>query len=116
MAKKKAQGINKSQAVRDYLKGNPNDGPKAISIALKERGISVEPNFVSNIKLKVKKANGEMPKKRGRPKAVSSAPVASNGKHYADLVAAAEFIHACGGIQPAKEALAVAAKVLEAVA
>jgi len=55
--KKKGDGPNKSQAIRDYQVKNPNDGPKAISAALKKEGIKVTPAFVSTIRTMDKKKN-----------------------------------------------------------
>lgn len=104
-----AKKVNKSEEVRNYLAANPAEGPSAVSEALKKRGIKVSPNFVSNIKLKLKTHGA--PKRRGRrPLAVSNSE--SNG--YGTVYAAAAFIRSCGGIQQAKDALAVAAKVLDA--
>lgn len=50
--------INKSAAVREYLKGHKQARPKAIVAALKESGIDVSPNMVSMIRAqsKVKRA------------------------------------------------------------
>ena len=111
---KKTRTVNKSQEVRDYLTENPGDGPSVVSEVLGKRGIAVSPNFVSNIKLKMKKANGQPPKKRGRRPKSASVAATPNGNGYSHLVAAAQFIRICGGIQPAKEALSVASKVLDA--
>jgi len=50
--------INKSAAVRDYLKGHKQARPREIVAALKEQGIDVSPNMVSMIRAqsKVKRA------------------------------------------------------------
>jgi hypothetical protein len=104
-----AKKVNKSEEVRNHLAANPDEGPSAVSEALKKRGIKVSPNFVSNIKLKLK-THGT-PKKRGRrPLAATNGE--SNG--YGTVYAAAAFIRSCGGVHEAKEALAVAARVLDA--
>lgn len=104
-----AKKINKSEEVRNFLTANPAVGPSAVSDALKKRGIKVSPNFVSNIKLKLKTHGA--PKKRGRrPKAITTGD--ANG--YGSVFAAAAFIRSCGGVQEAKEALTVAAKVIDA--
>ncbi len=46
--------VNKSAAIRDYLKANKKAMPKQIVAALKEKGIDVSPNMVSIIKAKSK--------------------------------------------------------------
>jgi len=50
--------VNKSAAVREYLKGHKNAKPKEVVVALNEKGIDVSPNMVSMIKAqsKVKRA------------------------------------------------------------
>ena len=50
--------VNKSAAVRDYLKGHKQAKPKEVVAALKEQGIDVSPNMVSMIRAqsKVKRA------------------------------------------------------------
>lgn len=89
--------VNKSAEVRQYITDNPEAGPTEIAQALKR--LNITPNFVSNVKLKMKSKNGK-------------------GKKAADfgsLVAAAQFIKSCGGVDNAKEALRVAEEVVSAV-
>jgi arginine repressor len=54
MAKK--QKANKTQAVRDYLKTHPKAMSGEIAAELSKQGIKVTPNYVSNIKTKLKKS------------------------------------------------------------
>jgi threonine aldolase len=54
MAKK--QKANKTQAVRDYLKTHPKAMSGEIATELNKQGIKVTPNYVSNIKTKLKKS------------------------------------------------------------
>jgi hypothetical protein len=42
--------VNKSQAIRDYLKEHPDTGSKDVADALTKQGIEVSPNFVAIIK------------------------------------------------------------------
>lgn len=69
--------INKSQAIRDYLKKNKNAMPVEVAAALQEKGIEVSPQFVSTVKNKVgqkpagrrkKKGGATAVAKKGRPK------------------------------------------------
>jgi plastocyanin len=53
MAKKPK--VNKTQAVRDYLKGHPKAMSGEIVAALKKQGIKITPSHVANIKTKINK-------------------------------------------------------------
>jgi hypothetical protein len=48
--------INKSQAIRDFLAGNPKAGTKEIVAGLAEKGIKVAPTLVYFIRSKANKA------------------------------------------------------------
>lgn len=81
MAKNK---VNLSAAVREYLVGSPEAGPKEVIEALGKKNIVVTPGLVSNVKtnLAKKEASGtatatKTRKPRGPNKA--SAPKAVNG-------------------------------------
>jgi hypothetical protein len=52
----KKQKVNKSQAVRDYLKAHPKAMSGEIAAALNKHGIEVTPNYVATIKSNTKKA------------------------------------------------------------
>lgn len=64
MAKKSA--VNKSQAIRDYMKANPKAKPRDVVSAMSAKGIKVSAQFVSTVKSTSKKSGGA-PKRRGRP-------------------------------------------------
>jgi arginine repressor len=68
MAKK--QKVNKTQAVRDYLKTHPKAMSGEIAAALTKQGIKINAGHVANIKTKI---NKERPAK----KAVKTKPVAA---------------------------------------
>ena len=52
MAKK--EKVNKSKAVRDYLKANPGVGNTDVAKSLTKSGIKITPNYVATIKSKLK--------------------------------------------------------------
>jgi arginine repressor len=54
MAKK--QKVNKTQAVRDYLKENAKATNSEIAAALNKQGINLTANYVANIRTTIKKA------------------------------------------------------------
>ena len=86
MAKK--QKVNKTQAVRDYLKAHPKAMSGEIATALTKQGIKITAGHVANIKTKI---NKERPaKKVAKPvAAVPATPVAAepekNGKAAATV-------------------------------
>ena len=53
MAKK--QKVNKTQAVRDYLKAHPGAMSSEIAVALNKKGIKINPGHVANIKTQINK-------------------------------------------------------------
>jgi arginine repressor len=70
MAKK--QNVNKSQAVRDYLKNHPKAMPGEIVATLSKQGIKVTPSYVANIKTKLNK--GRSAKKAAVAKPIAGVP------------------------------------------
>jgi hypothetical protein len=70
MAKK--QKVNKTQAVRDYLKVHPKAMSKEIAAALNKQGIKIKPGHVANIKTQINKARTT--KKAATAKPVAAAP------------------------------------------
>ena len=54
MAKKRK--VNKSQAVRDYLKTHPQAKSWEIAAALNKKGIKITPSHVANLKTTLNKA------------------------------------------------------------
>ena len=49
--------VNKSQAIRDFLKGNPKAGTKEVVAGLAEKGVKVGPPLVYLIRSKANKVN-----------------------------------------------------------
>lgn len=65
----KKEKVNKSQAVRDYLRAHPGAKSSEIAAALTKRGITITPAHVANIKSKAQA-------KRSARKAATAAAVA----------------------------------------
>jgi hypothetical protein len=103
MAKK--QKVNKTQAVKEYLKANPTAKNQAVADALAKKGITLSANYVATIKTQIKKASTA--KKAAKPvAAVPATPVVAepekNGKTAATVTleqvkAVAVTIKAIGG-------------------
>ena len=119
--KTKADGVNKSQAVREELAKSEDSSPSVIAAALAKRNISVSPAFVSNIKTAMKKKAGAggTPAKRGRrPGSVNkpkkTADVSLTPNH--DLILkAVDLVSAVGAVE-AKRLIDVADKLVQHVA
>ena len=107
MAKKRsAGGVNKSEAIRNYLAANPQASPNEIVAGLKQQGVSVSPGLVSNVKYSKPRAGGK--KRRGRPPGRrAKREGATNGAlTAADLLEAKKLVDQLGGIDQAQQALA----------
>jgi hypothetical protein len=104
MAKKSK--VNKSQAIRDYLKTNRKAMPKDVVEALKAKGIKVSPQMVSTVKF-------NMQKKKGKRRAAGRR--ASNGRpetvSLSSLLDAKKFVQTVGSFEKAKAALDSYAKL-----
>jgi hypothetical protein len=104
MAKK--QEINKSQAVRDYVKANPRAMTTEITAALNDQGIKITRNYVANIKTKINKEREGRKSRAAKPAVVPANVIApepekvakGNGTVSLDHVrAAARMVSALGG-------------------
>jgi hypothetical protein len=121
MAKKKSQGVNKSQAVHDYLTEHPDATASTILPALAERGIDVSVALVGQIKQRMKKSgesgSGESRAKKkavkkkvvGRKamakKTTATSSPAAKALTADDLMEAKKLVDELGGIDQAREAL-----------
>ena len=72
MAKKPK--VNKTQAVKNYLKGHPKAVSSQIAAALTKRGIKITPSYVANIKTNINKTRTAKTAVKKRAKAVTAAP------------------------------------------
>ena len=106
MAKKKKAGVNKSQAIRDHLEEQPDDGPKAVVAALGKKKIEVTEGLVNNVKYAL---SGK--KKRRKKKAATTQPTVSDKISISTLVQAKKMADQLGGIEKAKTALAALTKL-----
>lgn len=104
MAKKKAtSGVNRSQAIRDYLETDPGATPKTIVSALAAQGIEVSEGLASNVKYttQAKQRGGwKRPGKRGRRRGAAAGSVSAS-----DLFEAKRLVDVVGGIEEARKAL-----------
>jgi hypothetical protein len=120
MAKKKAAAsaapaaakpeVNKSQAIRDYLKANRKAMPKAVVEALKGQGIEVSSQMVSTVKFTMQqKKGGKKKQQKGGGKAASNGQAEMVSLNA--LIDAKKLIDKVGSIEKVKAALATLAKL-----
>jgi hypothetical protein len=94
MARRK---LNKSEAIRSEVTKHPRAGTSGVVQLLGERGITVTPQLVSNVKARMgaAKKHGRKPGRR------------ANGEMtVSQLEAAADFAKQMGGVEQASAALA----------
>ena len=99
--------VNKSQAIRDYLKANRKAKAQEVVDALAKEGVAVTIGLVTNVKSKSKR----------RRKAVKQvvAAVAPTGIGIPEIKAAFAFIKTVGSEAAAKQALAAALEIKKIV-
>jgi hypothetical protein len=100
----KEPAVNKTRAVRDYLKANHKARNQEVVEALAKKGIVVSTGYVSKIKTT----------HNTRQRAVRKV-VAKGGVGIPELKAALAFIKLTGSVVAAKAALAVAQEIREIV-
>ena len=117
MAKKRK--VNKTQAVRDYLKNHPNAMSGEIAAALTKQGIKITPGHVATIKTKINK-NHTATKAAKQPAAIKvAAPAAEPEKavkasatvNLEHVKATALTIKALGGVVRLNELLGLIKEV-----
>jgi hypothetical protein len=101
MAKQK---VNKTHAVREYLKANKKAKNQEVVDALAKKGIKITANYVANIKATSNK------RRRAARKVV-----AKGGVGIPEVKAALAFLKAAGSVKAATQALAVAQEIREIV-
>jgi hypothetical protein len=100
MAKKDA--VNKTQAVKEYLKANPKAKNQAVVEALTKKGISISTSYVGNIKA--------IHNKRHR---AARKVVAKGGVGIPEVKVALTLLKVTGSVAAATRALAVAQEIRE---
>jgi arginine repressor len=100
----KTNGVNKTQAVRDYLTAHKTAKNAEVVAALAQQGIAVSPTYVSKIKAK----------RKTRRRAVKQV-VAEGVVSIPEIKAAFAFLKAAGSVAVAKQALAAALEIKKVV-
>lgn len=108
MARKAKSGSNKSAAIREYKGANPEAGPKDIAEALEKSGVSVTAQFVSTVLSNAKKKGGKVGKRGRKPGRRVALPVGD----LQQLIQVKKFVDQLGGVQKAKAAVDVLARLL----
>jgi hypothetical protein len=120
----KTEKVNKTQLIRDQLKSmKPSErNPKAIVEALKKKGCTVSPTFVSVVKSKMKQKRRVAGKSKRSNAAIKARATTKNwkgwgdflknGKDFSNLMLAKNFLAAAGDIDQAKRVLDVVNKLV----
>jgi hypothetical protein len=109
MARKSADGVNRSQLIRDYKKTNKKMGPKAIAEAMnKDHGVEISPQYVSTVLSTAKRKGGKI----GRPGRRPSGGDGSVSLDTAKLLKAKEFMTLMGSAADAKAAITLIERLL----
>lgn len=109
MAKKTKEGPNKSDSIRAYLAEKPKAGPTEIAQALKAQGVDVSVALVSAIKAKNKPKRGRKPGPKAKPGPKTRS--GGSGVTLELLLAAKKLADQLGGIDKAKEAIDMLARL-----
>lgn len=105
---KKSEGVNKSEAVRQFLAKSKRAKPATVVAALAEQGITITAQYVSTIRSNARRKKGK--NKRGENGGATTRP-ASDKVSLATLVQAKRLADQLGGVAKAKEALDALAKL-----
>jgi len=90
----------KTQAIRDYVAANPEQGPKDIVAGLKAQGMTVKPGLVSAVKY------GKKNRKRARPSVRVAARHTKNGSVTVEqLIEVKRLADSIGGTDHVRSAL-----------
>lgn len=100
----KNEKVNKTQAVKEYLKANTKARNQAVVDALAKKGIKISANYVATIK-------ATHNKRRQAARKV----VARGGVGIPEVKAALAFLKVMGSVAAATKALAVAQEIREIV-
>ena len=105
MAKEK---INKTQAVRDFIKANPQAQNKEVAESLAKSSIKVSPNYVAGIR-------GKMKVRRKKRRQAVKAAVAHHHVGIPEVKAAFGLLKLTGGMAGAKAALEAAQEIRDMI-
>jgi hypothetical protein len=100
----KKEKVNKTQAVKEYLKANKKAKNQEVADALAKKGVKISANYVGNIKATHNK------RRRAARKVV-----AKGGVGIPEVKAALAFLRVTGSVAKATQALAVAQEIREIV-
>ena len=111
--RKAGRGDSKAEKIRNYSEKNPDVRNVDIVKALAAQGVKVTPNYVSITR---SKAGMGKRRRRGGKRSRAAAMHTSNGVGLDQMREAARLIRSAGGIEGARQALAVAEQIAKALA
>jgi hypothetical protein len=100
----KIEKVNKTQAVKEFLKANPKAKNQVVVDALAKKGIIISANYVATIKTT-----------HNKRRQATRKVVAKGGVGIPEVKAALAFLKLTGSVAAATKALAVAQEIREIV-
>jgi hypothetical protein len=107
MAKK--QTVNKSQAVKDYVKAHPEAKAGEITAALNKKGVDISVSYVANIKTKLNKVRKA--KKAPKQAEVVEKPVKNGGLTIEQVKKVSLLMKTLGGLKGVNDVLDVVKEI-----
>lgn len=102
--------VNRSDKIREYIKTNPAAGPRAVSDALKAKGIKVAPGLVSVVKSKMN-TKGAKIKAKAKIKTKSPSKQMSGDDIAKAIISAKELVNFSGSLDKAKNFLDLVSRI-----
>ena len=113
--RKAGRGDSKAEKIRKYSEKNPDVRNVDIVKALAAQGVKVTPNYVSITRSKAGMGKRRR-RRRGGKRSRAAAMHTNNGVGLDQMREAARLIRSAGGIEGARQALAVAEQIAKALA
>lgn len=102
-------GVNKSQAIRDYLESNTSAAPKDVAAALQGQGVKVSSQLVSNVKTmmgkRAKRGRVAGPRKVGRRATRRGGRLGVAAISVQNLMDAKRVVEQVGSVEAVRKAL-----------
>jgi hypothetical protein len=108
-----SSATNKTHAIKDALRANPNKSPKDIAAELNQQGVEASPAYVSTIKSKMKASSGSgrKTKKSSGTTATPAAADTNDNVSLSTLVQAKKLADQLGGVEQARKMLTALSKL-----
>ena len=110
----KKNGVNRSEAIRNYVRVHTNAGPTEVKKELAKKGVTVSTALVSNVKARMSDDGGTAKKGRRSKTAEANKPL-DDVRHAGDLMFQAVQLVLTAGAREAKHLVGRAEEMVNAV-